>query len=463
MRRERITPFVVGVAAIVVIVVATYFAFGGRAPWQHDHEVRAIVRSANELQNRSPVRIAGVNVGKVTTVERGPGNTAIVTMAIDASALPLHQDATLKIRPRLFLEGNFFVDLSPGTPSSPDLAEGGTIPLAQTAEPVQLDQVLDTLKTGTRDDLKLFLHGAGTGLGDGRALHRVIPLMAPAFLRTAIASEAFQGQNHGDLSGFIASGEKVSGALASRRRQLPALVTDLDRTLTVLADRRAALGETVTRLDALMTDAPPAFSALNDLFPTARAFVREARPGIRALPATLRLGLPLLDQAAALISPRELPALIAELDPALHELRVLEPQLGRLLGTLRPITECVRGAALPTLKKSVVDPPLTTGLPVYRELLDAMVGLASASQDFTGDGQAVRYHAGFGDQLVTTGKLPGLAEPLVGLTEEPLIGSRPRYTGKLPPFRPDVACGTQQPPNLDAETGPAESQRRLPK
>jgi hypothetical protein len=241
------------------------------------------------------------------------------------------------------------------------------------------------------------------------------------------------------------------------------LVTDLDRTLTVLADRRAALGETVVRLDSLMTDAPAAFSALNDLFPTARAFVREARPGIRALPATLRLGLPLLDQAAALISPRELPALIAQLDPALHELRVLEPQLGRLLGTLRPITECVRTNALPTLKKSVVDPPLTTGLPVYRELLDAMVGLASASQDFTGDGQAVRYHAGFGDQLVTTGKLPGLSEPLVGLTQEPLIGSRPRFTGTLPPFRPDVACGSQQPPNLDAQTGPAERQRRLAK
>ena len=57
----------------------------------------------------------------------------------------------------------------------------------------------------------------------------------------------------------------------------------------------------------------------------------------------------------------------------------------------------------------MVDPPLTTGEPVYRELLDVTVGLASASQNFTGNGPAVRYHAGFGDQLVTTGKVPGLA------------------------------------------------------
>jgi virulence factor Mce-like protein len=449
------------VVALVAIVLATYFAFGGRAPWQQDHEVRAVVRSANELQNRSPVRIAGVNVGKVKRVERGPGSTAIVTMAIDESALPLHRDATLKIRPRLFLEGNFFVELQPGTPSAPELPEGGTIPLAQTAQPVQLDQVLTTLKSGTRDDLKLLLSGLGSGLGDGRALHRVIPLMAPAFLPTAITAEAVQGENRGDLSGLIESAEKVTRALASRRRQLPRLVTDLDRTLSVLAERRSALGESVVRLDSLLGHAPAAFTALNELFPTARAFVREARPGIRALPETLRLANPLLDQAARLIGPDELPALLARLDPALHELRVLEPQLGRLLGSLQPITECVRTNALPTLKKPVVDPPLTTGQPIYRELLDVTVGLASATQNFTGNGQAVRYHAGFGDQLVTTGKAPTLGEPLVGLTSEPLLGSRPRFTGSPPPFRPGVPCGSQEPPDLAAETGPAPRQRRL--
>jgi virulence factor Mce-like protein len=463
-RRTRLTPFVVGVAAILAIVAATYVAFGGGLPWQNDYEIRAVVPSANELQQRSPVRIAGVNVGKVKRVERGPGSTAIVTMAIDRSALPLHADATLKIRPRLFLEGNFFIELDPGTPAAPNLREGGTIPLAQTSIPVQLDQVLTTLKSGTRSDLKLLLHGLGRGLGDGRTLHRVIPLMEPAFLRTAITAQALQGQQPGDLSGFVSSAETTTRALASRRRQLPVLVGALDRTLTTLAARRRALGETVAGLDRLMTHAPAAFAALNSLFPTARAFVREARPAIRAAPATLRLANPLLEQARRLLAPQELPALIAQLRPALHELRVLEPQLGTLLAGLRPITECVRTNALPTLKKPVVDPPLTTGQPVYRELLDVAVGLASASQDFTGHGPAVRYHAGFGDQIVTTGKAPSLGEPLVGLTSEPLLGSRPRYRGQTPPpLRSDVPCGSQKPADLAAETGPAPRQRRLAK
>ena len=37
-----------------------------------------------------------------------------VTMEMKESGLPIHKDATLKIRSRIFLEGNFFVDLTPG-------------------------------------------------------------------------------------------------------------------------------------------------------------------------------------------------------------------------------------------------------------------------------------------------------------------------------------------------------------
>ena len=39
-------------------------------------------------------------------------------MEIKDAALPIHEDAELKIRPRIFLEGNFFVDLQPGTPAA---------------------------------------------------------------------------------------------------------------------------------------------------------------------------------------------------------------------------------------------------------------------------------------------------------------------------------------------------------
>ena len=80
------------------------------------------------------------------------------------TALPIHKDATLKIRPRIFLEGNFFVDLQPGTPSAPTLDDGDTLPMTQTASPVQLDEVLTSLQSDTRKALQTVLDEYGSAL-----------------------------------------------------------------------------------------------------------------------------------------------------------------------------------------------------------------------------------------------------------------------------------------------------------
>src|SRR6201981_3085207 len=77
---------------------------------------------------------------------------------------PIHSDATAKIRPRIFLEGNWFVDLQPGSPSAPTLSSGAPLPVTHTATPVQLDQVLNALNTDTRANLQNFLIGFGEGL-----------------------------------------------------------------------------------------------------------------------------------------------------------------------------------------------------------------------------------------------------------------------------------------------------------
>src|SRR4051812_20068796 len=112
--RARLSPFAAGILALGLIALACYFAFGGSLPWSSEYEVYAQVRSANELHSRTPVRIAGVEVGRVAGFKRGPGDTAVIKLALSDRARPIHRDATLKIRPRIFLEGNFFVDLKPG-------------------------------------------------------------------------------------------------------------------------------------------------------------------------------------------------------------------------------------------------------------------------------------------------------------------------------------------------------------
>jgi phospholipid/cholesterol/gamma-HCH transport system substrate-binding protein len=147
--REGRDPFKVGAVVLAVIAVATFLGFTKNIPFVNEpYEIKAAFRDSSGINPGSPVRIAGVNVGRVRKVElTDPGSrAAVVTMGIDKIGRPIHADATARIRPRIFLEGNFFVELRPGTPSAPEMREHATIPADRTASPVQFDQVLGALR-----------------------------------------------------------------------------------------------------------------------------------------------------------------------------------------------------------------------------------------------------------------------------------------------------------------------------
>src|SRR5688500_18242450 len=118
-RSNGISPFRAGVIALVVVGLFTYFGFSKANPFANPYEFKAVFNDVNNLKPKSPVRIAGVEVGKVVKIEPvidGKG-AAEVTMEVKEKGLPIKADAELKIRPRIFLEGNFFVDVEPGSPS----------------------------------------------------------------------------------------------------------------------------------------------------------------------------------------------------------------------------------------------------------------------------------------------------------------------------------------------------------
>src|ERR1700752_3443459 len=116
---RRSTAFI-GLMGAIVAALILYFGFTKDIPFTSGYQLKAQFESANSIRPNSPVRIAGVEVGKVKSVEPVEGtNAALLVMEINDSGLPIHRDATAKIRPRIFLEGNFFGDLKPGTPDAP--------------------------------------------------------------------------------------------------------------------------------------------------------------------------------------------------------------------------------------------------------------------------------------------------------------------------------------------------------
>src|SRR3954454_15935224 len=233
LRKDRTgrDPFVIGALTLVVIVIITYFGFTKHIPFTHGFRLNAVFESANSIRTNSPVRIAGVNVGKVVSVDRYKNtNAAEVQMEITDNGLPIHRDATMKIRPRIFLEGNFFVDLKPGTPEAPKLDDNDSpIPMTQTATPVQLDQVLTALQSNARDDLQTVLQSYGGALqlkptpklDEGQdpdvqgktaseSLNKNFDYAADAFQGVSEVNQALLGTQPQDLSKLIAGLQRTT-------------------------------------------------------------------------------------------------------------------------------------------------------------------------------------------------------------------------------------------------------------
>src|SRR5687767_13588118 len=112
--KKGIIPFRAGLIFLVLTLIATYFAFSKANPFSDKYELYAIMDNANEVKERSPVRIAGVEVGKVKSIEPHGDNKAKIRMEINDEGLPIKENAQIKVRQRIFLEGNYFVDLQPG-------------------------------------------------------------------------------------------------------------------------------------------------------------------------------------------------------------------------------------------------------------------------------------------------------------------------------------------------------------
>src|SRR3954451_2600415 len=102
------TPFAAGLIGLAIIVFALYAAFIHKYPWQNPYELKATFANANNLALNSPVRVAGVTVGKSTKSETKQGSSAsVVPSALVDPALPIHTAAPVKISPPIFLEGHF--------------------------------------------------------------------------------------------------------------------------------------------------------------------------------------------------------------------------------------------------------------------------------------------------------------------------------------------------------------------
>src|SRR3954462_5297966 len=93
------TPAKAGIIALIIIVGLTFEGFTRFNPFRSPFELKATFNSVNNIQPKQPVRCAGVSAGVVKASQPlGGGRGAQVTKEIEDTGLPIHKDATMKIR-----------------------------------------------------------------------------------------------------------------------------------------------------------------------------------------------------------------------------------------------------------------------------------------------------------------------------------------------------------------------------
>jgi phospholipid/cholesterol/gamma-HCH transport system substrate-binding protein len=521
-QHKRLPNHVIGLILVALIAVGSYLAYTKKLPWSHGYEVKAVFTTAENIRPKSPVRIAGVNVGEVTSVEpctndnpacggvdggdtvtASTGNgvnssqggatglqAAIVTMDITDEGRPIKEDATFKLRPRLFLEGNLFVDVNPGTPGAAEASSDHVFPVTQTSASVQLDQVLTTLQSGVRRNLQVFLKEFGNALikyGGAEGFREAYRTSPGAFKYTSIVNQAFLGTHPHDLSNLVRNLDSTVQALGADATGLQNLVTNLRVVTGSFAAQNQALSEAIARLPRLLEVGRPALAALDQSFPPLRAFAREALPGTRSTPETLDAATPLLNQVRALVSKQELRGLSQDLRHTIPNLTKLSHRTIPFLNQSRALSSCFNQTIIPWSNSSIPDsnfPPATVTdgagshpATVAEETGYGLVGIGGESRSGDANGEYIRVEAGGG---VNTPSLPGPISgtvgkviedsqpasqtvPFVGFAESQILGSQPNLAlgsedSAKPPFRPDAPCERQQPPNLEASSGPAPKQ-----
>jgi phospholipid/cholesterol/gamma-HCH transport system substrate-binding protein len=461
---------------LLIVTIGPYLAFTKHVPFtSYGYELNATFANGVNISKNSPVRIAGVEVGKVIGAERD-GDATKVRFTVGGSGRPIHEDAFAQIRPRIFLEGNFFIELDPGSPSSPEMDSGATIPVSHTSTAVQLDEILTALQSPVRADLGHLLEGFGTALNatptaaedatqlpevqgksGGEALNGVLKYGGDAGRYGAQVTNAFLGTEPHDLSRLIAGTGRTFGAFVRREGELQELIVNFEVFTGALADQSENLEGTIRQFAPTLKTAQTSLVNLNRTLPPLRAYAIEFQPAVAELPDLIASAKPWLKQARPLVSGKEgggIAKLLAEATPGLagaaqEGKAVALPQLNRL-------SLCGSKVLLPTGEQTIGD-QFSTGGPNYREFFYTLTDFAGQSQNFDGNGPYFRIQPGGGDVLVAEPNPDGgqtTEKNGYAFTSTPPLGVQPQLQGR-PPKKPGARCDKQPVPDVNSGPGQA--------
>lgn len=452
---------VAAVLAAIVLVGVTVVAFTKDNPFSEPYRFKAHFEATAALRKDAPVRVAGVDVGRVTGIQSGPNGSSIVEMELsDDDAGPLREDARVEIQPRLVLEGNNAVKLHPGSPGARELPDGATIPKERTITAVQLDEVIDVFDAPARSRLQSSAKELSRGLGRGEdgapsgadSLRAAVEEFDRTLQPVGRAAAASRGRTPGDLRKALGGTAGVAAQLARDPDALAGLVAGYARVSRTLAANDAELARTVTAFARTAETAPRTMPRLSSALDAVTDLAPRLRTALRRAPGALRATDGILDEIGKVVAPAELPRLVRRLGPVTATLPEFLRRARDLSPGITDVAQCLDRNVIPTLNMVVPDGNLTTGDPVWLELMHLGASAGGSSGGFDGNGSFLRMGVTEGDVAVT-GNLPNLGQ-FDGFIPSN-TSMNPEWLGynRFPAERPDQRCADQKLPDLSARGG----------
>ena len=212
------------VTSILTLTLATTIGnigFGG------SRSFKAVFGDVTGLLPGNEVRVAGVRVGQVKSVEVHDQTLALVEFTIDGDR-PVPESTIARLRYRNIV-GERYIGLTEGTGSADPLKEGTTLPLSQTRNAL---------------DLTVLFNG----------FRPLFQALDPASINQASFElvQVLQGEG-GTLESLMTRTASLTNTLADRDEVLGRVLKNLETVLGTVDDRSSELSDLVLQLRALST------------------------------------------------------------------------------------------------------------------------------------------------------------------------------------------------------------------
>ena len=325
-RRSRISasPVLVGAITAVIAVVSVFFSYNANKglPFVPTYQISAELPSAASLVSGNEVRIAGVRIGVVDSVNakqlEDGRSIAVASLKLDKSVQPIPDDSTVLVRQRSAM-GLKYLLLTPGR-SDKGLAPGGTLPESQAEEPVDMDQWFNMFQEPVRRAIqKNLAEYGGAFAARGADINQILADLPP-LLRLAEPVARNLSSKRTDLRGFVRGLSQAAAEVAPVAETQADMFVQLDTTFAALAEVarpyiQDSISEGVDTELSIIRNGP----RIRPFLYSSARFMKALRPGAKALGESAPIVADSFDVGIPVL--RSSPQLYDELAPTARSLR----------------------------------------------------------------------------------------------------------------------------------------------